>query len=176
MTTNLIENGITKWKSISSYQIRNAPKEKEKDLAATENNLNAQTQVIRYLKRVLRNQVYSYNQDELLKDDGWLNTIQVWRWVTSFLLIFSPKFLLVDVFMLVSCLECHGIQCFELCGINEKKKSLARNLFATQLHYLLFIYSIATHFSPRKAGRRWRLMKKKKVWQLMQLSWQRFGN
>ena len=30
--------------------------------------------------------------------------------------------ILVDVFMLVSCPGCHGIRCFELCGINEKKR------------------------------------------------------
>ena len=54
--------------------------------------------------------------------------------------------ILADVFMLLSCPGCHGIQCFKLRDINEKKKGLARHLFPTQLH-CLFIYSIATLFS-----------------------------
>ena len=44
---------------------------KRKRKRSIENNLNTQTQVNRstYLKTALRNQVFSYNQDELLKDD-----------------------------------------------------------------------------------------------------------
>ena len=94
MMTECVENGITKWKSIFSPQIKKYAKRKRK--RSIENNLNAQTRINRstYLKRVLRNQVYSYNRDELLKDNGWLNRIrELWRWITSFLLIFRPKFL-----------------------------------------------------------------------------------
>ena len=44
---------------------------KRKRKRSIENNLNTQTQVHRstYIKKALRNQVFSYNQDELLKDD-----------------------------------------------------------------------------------------------------------
>ena len=125
---------------------------KRKIKRSIENNLNAQTRVNRstYLKRVLRNQVYSYNQDELLKDDGWLNTIQVWRWVTSFLLIFSPKFLLVDLFMLVSCPGCHGIQCFELCGINEKKKEFGKKFICDSVAlFVVYIQYSHTFFTSK---------------------------
>ena len=82
MMTEYIENDITKWKSIFSWSI--------------ENNLNTQTRVNKstYLKTALRNQVFSYDQDELLTDDGRLNKIrELWRRITSFLLIFRPKFL-----------------------------------------------------------------------------------
>ena len=82
MMTEYIENDITKWKSIFSWSI--------------ENNLNTQTRVNKstYLKTALRNQVFSYDQDELLTDDGRLNKIrELWRRITSFLLILRPKFL-----------------------------------------------------------------------------------
>ena len=99
--------------------------------------------------------------------------------------------ILADVFMLLSCPGCHGIQYFNFCGINEKKKGLARHLFATQLHCLLFIqYShtfvtmkqidlskkneeqqklydvnVRAIYGCRQAGRHWRLMKKRQIWQ-----------
>ena len=68
---------------------------KRKRKRSIENNLNTQTQVHRstYIKTALRNQVFSYNQDELLKDDDWLNRIwELLRWITLFLLILRPKF------------------------------------------------------------------------------------
>ena len=45
---------------------------KRKIKRSIENNLNTETRVNRstYLKRALRNQAYSYNRDELLKDDA----------------------------------------------------------------------------------------------------------
>ena len=45
---------------------------KRKIKRSIENSLNTQNWVngLTYLKRALRNQVYSYNRDELLKDDG----------------------------------------------------------------------------------------------------------
>ena len=91
--TDCIEIDISKWKSIFSHHIRNASKEKEKDLF--ENNLNTQTGVNRstFLKAALRNQVLSYYRDELLKDDFRLNRIrELWNWITLFLLIFGPNF------------------------------------------------------------------------------------
>ena len=58
--------------------------------------------------------------------------------------------ILADVFMLLSCRGCHCIQCFKLCGINEKKEGLSRHLFATQLHCLLFMYSNSHTFFTSK--------------------------
>lgn len=74
--TDCIEIDISKRKSIFLHQIRNASKEKEKDLF--ESNLNTQTGVNRstFLKAALRNQVLSYYRDELLKDDFRLNRIR----------------------------------------------------------------------------------------------------
>ena len=54
-------------------------KKKKKSI---ENNLNAQAWVnwLTYLKTVLRNQVFNYNGDELLKDDNQIDTIrELWR-------------------------------------------------------------------------------------------------
>ena len=77
MITECIENDITKRKSIFSRQIRNAPKKnkKHKDL---ENDLNTQASANRstYLKTVLRDQVFNYNRDKILKNDGQLHRIQ----------------------------------------------------------------------------------------------------
>ena len=58
-------------------------KEKKKSI---ESNLNTQAWVnwLTYLKTVLRNQVFNYNGDELLKDDNQIDTIrELWRWITS---------------------------------------------------------------------------------------------
>ena len=51
---------------------------KRKIKRSIENNLNTQTRVNRstYLKTALGNQVFSYDRDELLTDDGRLNRIQ----------------------------------------------------------------------------------------------------
>ena len=54
-------------------------KEKKKSI---ENNLNTQAWVnwLTNLKTVLRNQVFNYNGDELLKDDNQIDTIrELWR-------------------------------------------------------------------------------------------------
>ena len=54
-------------------------KKKKKSI---ENNLNTQAWVnwLTYLKAVLRNQVFNYNGDELLKDDNQIDTIrELWR-------------------------------------------------------------------------------------------------
>ena len=54
-------------------------KEKKKSI---ESNLNTQAWVnwLTYLKTVLRNQVFNYNGDELLKDDNQIDTIrELWR-------------------------------------------------------------------------------------------------
>ena len=39
--------------------------------------------------------------------------------------------ILANVFMLPSCPVCHGMQCFKLCDINEKRK-VWQDLFVTQ--------------------------------------------
>ena len=51
---------------------------KRKIKRSIENNLNTQTRVNKsiYLKTALRNQVFSYNRDDLLKDDGRFDMIQ----------------------------------------------------------------------------------------------------
>ena len=69
---------------------------KRKIKRSIENNLNTQTRVNRstYLKTVLRNQVFSNDRDELLQmmaDSIGFENFE--RWITSFLLIFKPKFL-----------------------------------------------------------------------------------
>ena len=54
-------------------------KKKKKSI---ESNLNTQAWVnwLTYLKTVLRNQVFNYNGDELLKDDNQIDTIrELWR-------------------------------------------------------------------------------------------------
>ena len=40
--------------------------------------------------------------------------------------------ILAGVFFLLCRAGCHGIQCFKLCDINEKKEGLVRHLLATQ--------------------------------------------
>lgn len=67
-----------------------------------ENSLNTQTLVHRsiYLKLALKNQVFSYNRDELLRHDDLFDRIwKIWKW-TSFLLIFRlfRTFFWVDLF------------------------------------------------------------------------------
>ena len=72
--------------------------------------------------------------------------------------------ILADAFMLLSCPGCHGIQCFNFCDINEKRKErlLAKLLFATQFHRSLLIYSNNhTFFTSKqidlsKKNKRWR--------------------
>ena len=58
--------------------------------------------------------------------------------------------ILADIFMLLSCPGCHGIQCFKLFDINLKKKKVWQDIYL-QLSYTecVLLYSIATYFSPR---------------------------
>ena len=46
--------------------------------------------------------------------------------------------ILADLFMLLSCPGCSGIQCLKLCDINEKKEGLAKHL---QLSGTICLYS-----------------------------------
>ena len=60
--------------------------------------------------------------------------------VTASSLISGYRFIdmsiLADVFMLLSCPGCHGIQCLKLFDINEKKKGLKRHLQLSCTVYL----------------------------------------
>ena len=58
--------------------------------------------------------------------------------------------ILADIFMLLSCPGCHGIQCFKLFDINLKKKGLARHIFATQLHWVCTSVQYSHIFFPSK--------------------------
>ena len=69
MMTDCIENGITNEKY---FLVPDQKCAKRKIKRSVENNLNTQTWVNKstYLKRALRNQVYSYDRDKLLKENG----------------------------------------------------------------------------------------------------------